>query len=262
MKKVLLFLLTFITCTLDLSATPTLQISWKFINVIDGYDHLNKIEVYIDGSLISTSESVHESQLSTHTVDVTKGKHEVVIRNYAYYNENWEEHLVSKGYSLDANFDEVRMLKKKNYLTLVWDIDKTGPEALTYAWTKPTAKLLMSPEQSKSGTALSVKWKFDNVNEGYDHDIRLIVYADGKRYHVSNIAKSSVGNQFKVTLPKTTKDLKIVAESFYEGTWEEHSVKNSYSMDAVVQKTGPFPSKVSLDVKFDIKSESVNPVWK
>ena len=147
-------------------------------------------------------------------------------------------------------------------MTLVWDIDKTGPEALNYAWTKPSSKLLMEPQQNKSGIVFSVNWKFENVREGFDHDIRLVVYVDGKRYQVSNIAKGSVGNSFKVNLPKATSELKIVAEAFYEGTWEEHSVANAYSMDAVVQKTGPFSSKLSLDVKFDIKSETVIPVWK
>ena len=112
-KKSFFLLLTFICVTLDSSASPSLEISWKFLNVVDGYDHLNKIEVYIDGNLISTSESAHESQLSTHKIPVTKGEHEIVVRNYAYYNENWEEHLVTKGYSLDANFTATRVLKKK-----------------------------------------------------------------------------------------------------------------------------------------------------
>jgi len=263
MKKVLLFLLlTAIYPFYSSASEGTLEISWKFLHVLDGYDHLNKIEIYIDGILISTSEPFHESQLAKHTVKVKKGKHRITIKDFAYYNENWEEHLVEHNYSIDAVFNEEHNFKKKNFLTLVWDIDKTGGEDLTYAWTKPNNKLLNESKPGKTDILLSVTWKFKNVNEGYDHDTRMVVYADGKKVSTSPVAKGAVGNSFKANLPKNTAEIKIVAEAFYEGTWEEHLIIHDYSLDAVVLKSGPFVQKLSLNVNFDIKNATVVPVWK
>lgn len=263
MKKVRLFLLVF--CILPLfsfALDATLEISWKFLHVQDGYDHLNKIEVYVDGSLVSTSESVHESQLAKHTVKVPKGKHNITLKDFAFYNENWEEHLVINNYSINAVFSEEHNFKKKNFLTLIWDLDKSGNEALSYAWTKPNNKLLQEVKPNKSDIPLAVKWKFTNVKEGYDHDIRMVVYADGIKLFTSPIAKGSTGNSFRTSIPKNTAEIKIVAEAFYEGAWEEHLRSHDYSLDAVVMKSGPFLPKLNLEVNFDIKSEAVIPVWK
>ena len=261
MKKVILFFLTLCIGSFGMSASSTLEVSWKFSHIADGYDHLNKIEVYVDDLLMSTSESFHQSELGKHTIIVPKGEHLVTIRNFAYYDGNWEEHLVKKGYSIDAQFSEKYNLKKKNYLTLVWDLDKPAEEALTYLWSKPTSKILMEPEPNKSGIKLDVTWKFLNVNLGFDHDVRMVVYADGKEVFTSKIAKGSVGNTFAAILPKGTKEIKIVGEAFYEGGWEAHLISNSYSMDAIVLKTTDILAKMTLDVKFDLKQSTVNAVW-
>ncbi|HTH31928.1 MAG TPA: hypothetical protein VL946_11330, partial [Lacibacter sp.] len=263
MKKVLLFLLIPMIYPLSSSASGgTLEISWKFLHVLNDYDHLNKIEVYIDGTLISTSEPFHESQLAKHIVKVPKGKHLITIRDFAYYNENWEEHLMEHNYSVDAFFSEEHTFKKKNFLTLVWDIDKKGSEALNYAWTKPSHKLLNESKPDKSDISLSISWKFTNVKQGFDHDTRIVVYADGKKAFTSPVAKGATGNSFKANLPKNTAEIKVVAEAFYEGTWEEHLVVHEYSLDAVVLKSGPFTQKLSLDINFDLKNTTVIAVWK
>ena len=263
MKKVRLFLLLlFISPFYSSASEGTLKVSWRFLHVLNDYDHLNKIEVYIDGTLISTSEPFHESQLAEHIVKVPKGKHLLTIKDFAYYNENWEEHLVEHNYSIDAGFSAEHTFKKKNFLTLIWDIDKTGKDALNYAWTKPNHQLLNESKPDKSDISLSVTWMFKNVNEDYDHDIRIVVYADGKKVFTSPVSKGSVGNSFKANLPKNAMEIKLVAEAFYEGVWEEHLSAHDYSLDAVVLKSGPFVQKLNLNVNFDLKNATVIPVWK
>lgn len=244
------------------SASPQLTISWKFLHVQDGYDHLNKIEVYIDGTLTSTSESFHESDLGTHRLSVPKGMHKIRVKNYAFYEGAWEEHTVAEGYSIDAEVEQEHKFKKRNHLTLLWDIDKYGDEALTVAWKKPTPKLLMEPILEKTGASLDVAWKFSGVKEGFDHSMRLVVYADGKKIFTSPIAKSSVGNMFKVNMPKECAEIRIVAEAFYEGSWEEHTVKNSYSIDAQVVKNDGIGPKMSVTIDFNLDDKKINAVWK
>jgi hypothetical protein len=263
MKRIQLFLLLlFIFPFYSMASEGTLEIAWKFLNVLNDYDHLNKIEVYIDGTLISTSEPFHESQLAKHIVKVPKGKHLITIKDFAYYNENWEEHRVERNYSINAAFNEEYAFKKKNFLTLVWDIDKTGKDALNYAWTKPNHKLLNESKPDKSDISLSVSWRFTNVKHGFDHDTRIVIYADGKKVFTSPVAKGATGNSFKANLPKNTSEIKLVAEAFYEGTWEEHLVVHEYSLDAVVLKSGPFAQKLDLDINFDLKNATVVTVWK
>lgn len=124
--KNLLPLLAVFTAT-TLFATPPkegkLTVSWVFCNIVEGYDHDTKCEVYIDGNLVSTSSTSKESQKNSITVNASPGKHSVKVVNYALYEGNWEEHTIANGYSIDCSYDNSMSIGPKSMLSLVFDID-------------------------------------------------------------------------------------------------------------------------------------------
>ena len=80
-KTIVLILALFSTTTLF--AQGKLTVSWVFCNIVEGYDHDAKCEVYIDGNLVSTSSTSKESQKNSVTVNTSIGSHSVKVVNYA-----------------------------------------------------------------------------------------------------------------------------------------------------------------------------------
>jgi hypothetical protein len=101
-----------------------LTIDWQFTGIIEGYDHDSKVEVYIDDVLTATSTISKQSKKNSVTVITTRGTHKVRIVNFALYENQWEEHSQANDYSLDAIYDSNLILKKKNKISLIFDIDK------------------------------------------------------------------------------------------------------------------------------------------
>jgi len=126
--KSLLFILIAVFTTSFLSAKPPkngkLTVAWTFTGIIEGYDHQNKIAVFIDGEKKGESTQKLESQPNSYTIAVPVGEHNVKIMNYAFYDGEWQEHTKENEYSLDCTFDQTIKIKKKTKITLVFDIDK------------------------------------------------------------------------------------------------------------------------------------------
>ncbi len=120
--KATLLLLAVFTSTL-LFAGPLIIIKWSFKNIVEGYDHDNKIIVFIDGKQVKESSVKKESEPNTLKVKVKKGNHNIKIMNYASYEGKWEEHTVSNDYSIDCSYEKNMEIKKKTTITLVFDID-------------------------------------------------------------------------------------------------------------------------------------------
>lgn len=101
-----------------------LTVNLSFENIVEGYDHLTKTEVYIDGTLCGTSTIRNESVPNTVICTTSKGTHMVKVINYAYVDEVWEEHTIENQYSIDCKYESSMNLKKKNNkLNLIFDID-------------------------------------------------------------------------------------------------------------------------------------------
>ncbi len=127
MKKTILFISLFIS-TLTFSAIAqkqgTITVKTKYTGIIDGYDHMNKTDIYIDGMLAGSTSSQLQSKPNSCTVSVSRGQHDVRIINMAYYEGTWEEHTIENEYSLDALYEGTINLKKKLTIDLLFDIDK------------------------------------------------------------------------------------------------------------------------------------------
>ncbi|MCG3166798.1 MAG: hypothetical protein POELPBGB_02580 [Bacteroidia bacterium] len=121
LKSLALIIALFSTTTLF--AQGKLTVSWLFCNIVEGYDHDTKCEIYIDGNLVTTSTVTKESQKNSVTVTTTPGKHNVKVVNLALYEGNWEEHTIANTYSIDCLYEGSMNIGKKSLLSLIFDID-------------------------------------------------------------------------------------------------------------------------------------------
>jgi len=99
-------------------------VTFNFANIEEGYDHLTKTELYIDGSLVGTSTNRKQSEENVVIATTSKGNHHVRVVNYAYYEGNWEEHTIANNYSIDCLYEaDLNLKKKNNKIKLLFDID-------------------------------------------------------------------------------------------------------------------------------------------
>ncbi len=104
--------------------TSTLKIDFKFENIEEGYDHVSKTNVYVDGELAATSSEVLQSKPNSVSVSIPKGEHTIRVVNLALYQGNWEEHTVENNYSIDCLHEFTRNFQKKKYnLKLTFDLN-------------------------------------------------------------------------------------------------------------------------------------------
>ncbi|MGV3632610.1 MAG: hypothetical protein ACO1O6_15495 [Bacteroidota bacterium] len=104
-----------------------LKVTYNFENIVDGYDHLTKTEVYVDNKLVSTSSEHKQSMPTTIHVATTRGMHNVKIVNYAYYNGQWEQRSIDNGYSTEGTVTKDWPLKKKNSISVTYDLNQADP---------------------------------------------------------------------------------------------------------------------------------------
>jgi hypothetical protein len=129
MKAEMRFLLLLAIVALPLGSisakrTSKLIIDVKFENIEDGYDHLCKTRVFVDGELVATSSEELQSKPNTLTVNIPRGEHTVKVVNYALYEGNWEEHTIENNYSVDCLHEFTEKFRKKKYkLNIVFDLD-------------------------------------------------------------------------------------------------------------------------------------------
>lgn len=135
MKKFLGTVALLLVTGLAFAQNTTLTVNFKFLHLVEGYDHKCKAVVYIDGEEVGQSTEENESVTREFKVQVPNGSHDIKVMNFAYYEGEWEEHTVENEYSIDCSFEESDHAfdGKAQKLYLVHDIDaKTY-----YSWKKP-----------------------------------------------------------------------------------------------------------------------------
>jgi len=259
MRSILLFTFLIITSLVQSKGTTIpFTIEWIFMNVEEGYDHENRIEVFIDGKNVGTSKTFHQTELGTYTVDITSGSHKVTIMNHAYYQGRWEEHTLANDYSIDAKAEFTHSFKSAEKLKLVWDID-AADEPLTSSWSKGSSS---SASTKGKEVPLTVSWKYINVVDGYDHETRVKVYVDGELIETSKSSSESKGGTLSTKIPAGSHKLLVMTEAYYQGGWEEHTMENDYSVDGFVEREANFKKATKLTVVFDIDAEDSKVTWK
>lgn len=127
MKKSILLLtliISMITLTANAQKAGVITVNTSYTGIIDGYDHINKTVVYLDGNLAGETSELVQSKPNSCIIKTTRGTHSIRIVNMAYYEGTWEEHTVANEYSLDALYEGTIKVKKKLSINLVFDIEK------------------------------------------------------------------------------------------------------------------------------------------
>lgn len=99
---------------------------------------------------------------------------------------------------------------------------------------------------------VTVQYKFDNTNEGFDHLNRVVVYVDYQKHTTSKAQKQSIPGKVTFTVPEGEHHIRIVSEAFYEGVWEERTVANNYSIDCEYSNTLKIRKNRKITLVFDL----------
>jgi hypothetical protein len=123
-KTILLLTLAISMFTLGSYAQKKGAITVKacYTGILDGYDHINKTLVYIDGVQVGETSEELQSKPNSCMVTADRGKHSIRIVNMAKYQGTWEEHTIANEYSIDALYEGEIKLKKNLTINLVFDI--------------------------------------------------------------------------------------------------------------------------------------------
>jgi len=125
-KSILIITLVFTLSTLTTLAQKkgTITVKASYTGIVEGYDHINKTVVFIDGVQAAETSEALQSKPNSCTLSISRGNHDIRIVNMAYYEGSWEEHTIANEYSLDALYEGTVTLKKKMTINLVFDIEK------------------------------------------------------------------------------------------------------------------------------------------
>lgn len=117
---------TFLFLSLLVSAPAVaapIKVDWRFLHVVDGFAHDNRLDVYVDGNKVLQSSVKPETKRNTLKLDLKPGPHELRFVNMALYEGTWEEHTVANDYSVDCTWDVSVTSTHPKAIHLVCDID-------------------------------------------------------------------------------------------------------------------------------------------
>lgn len=254
--KNLLLLLTGLLLSGFLTAADNFVITWKYIHVVSGYDHANKIKVYIDGNLQAESTVFKQTEKGKLSLSITPGNHQIRVVSLAQYEGQWEEHTVANNYSIDALYESQQNFKKKgNTLNIIWDIENVDTKIVWGGSGK-------TPKASNKTIPVTISWEFKGIESGYDHECRMVVSVNGQVVQTSGTSLESAGGKMIVLLPQGDISLKIMNEALFEGNWEEHTIANSYSVDCFLIGDFTIKKQKSVHLLFDIDQGETTVTWK
>lgn len=251
MKKVLqhfglLVLLAISSFTFAQKMIPV-EIGWKSINIEVGYDHNNKMMIYLDGNKIGESSVSKQSEHNSIKLTVPKGNHEIKIVNYAYYQGEWEIHSIANNYSVDAIVTRDLPFAKATKIEILFDLDNPTPNVRIEGGEGKSSK-----SKGKQVTA-AIDWKFINVVDGFDHKTKMKIYVDGEFVSESTVTPGSKGNSMQVKLSSGSHKITIENYTLYEGEWEIRSIDNGYSTEGTVERNLNFSKKsTKISIIYDI----------
>lgn len=110
-----------------------LMVNIQFLSIEEGYDHVTKDELFIDGKSVHITEERKESKPVMVKLNVPRGKHTFRIENWVLYEGTWERKTLENNYSIDG-FGEIECnFGKKGKISVVYDLSgETTAPIITY----------------------------------------------------------------------------------------------------------------------------------
>ncbi len=83
-----------------------------------------------------------------------------------------------------------------------------------------------------------------------------MVNIDGELAGETSELVQSKPNSCTVKVPRGSHSIRVVNMAYYEGDWEEHTIANEYSLDALYEGSINLKKKLTLNLVFDIDKET------
>lgn len=235
-------------------------LEWQFKGIEEGYNHLNRCKVFVDGKEMPLSDTCLQSNWGFFQLRLSPKEHRIQVVNEAYYSGKWIEHTFENGFSMNAACEFSLNVKEVHRVQIQFDLDNATTSIVQFdlkgkVW-------LEKPERFKGKhDSLVVSWKFNNIEEGYDHLSRMRVFVDGIEYGTSPESPESVGGEFTISIPRGLHQIRIVNQALIDGNWQDHTIVNDYSVDAVYEKEIEIKKSVRVHLIIDLDNEHTVNQW-
>lgn len=242
------------------SRDRSVVLEWKFNGIEEGYDHLNRCRVFVDGEEMPLSKTCVQSAWGKYELRLSKKEHRVRLVNEAYYDGKWVEHTFENEFSIDAVCEFDLNAKEISRVQIQFDLDSSLTSVVLFdlkgnEWKK-------KPDRFKGKHyALTIDWKFVNIEAGYDHPSKMRVFVDDVELGVSPESTESKGGVFTVKIPRGEHRVRIVNQSLFEGAWQDHTIVNNYSVEAVYEKALDIKKTIQVTLVIDLNNENTVNAW-
>lgn len=242
------------------SRNRTVVLEWKFKGIEVGYDHLNRSRIYVDGKELPVSDSCRQSQWGSYRFSLSKSVHRIKVVNEAFYNGRWVEHTFGNQFGMNATCEFDLCAKEVSKVRVEFDLNKSVVSIKKFD--RGGSELLPQKKKFKGRHyPLTIDWKFIQVEPGYDHASRMRVFVDDVEYGMSEQTVESKGGIFYVNIPKGQHRVRIVNQSCVNGVWQDHTIVNNYSVEAVFEKLLEVRKAIRVTLVIDLNDELTVNEW-
>lgn len=242
------------------SRDQSVVLEWKFTGIEEGYDHLNRCKLVVDGKEMPVSKSYKQSEWGMYTLALSKKTHQIKLVNEAFYKGKWVEHTFENEFSINAVCEFELDVAEVASMKIEFDLNK---KAVLITRFDKGGKDLSDKQAVFRGKhyLMSINWKFIQVEKGYDHRSRMVVYVDDLKYGVSPESIETVGEVYVLQVPKGRHRIRIVNQSFTNGVWQDHTILNNFSVEAVYEKQINVRKAVRVVLIIDLNNEQTVNSW-
>ena len=89
----------------------------------------------------------------------------------------------------------------------------------------------------------------------------MLVFVDDVKVGVSPHTVESSGSTFGVKIPKGQHRIRIVNQSFVKDVWQDHTIVNNYSVDAVYERSMEVKKGLKVTLVIDLNNEHTVNKW-
>lgn len=108
---------------------------------------------------------------------------------------------------------------------------------------------------AKKQGIITINTRYAGIVDGYDHKSKTMVYVDGNLVSETSEQVQSKPNSCSVSIPRGKHVIRIVNMAYYQDKWEEHTIENEYSLDALYEGGIKLKKKLTINLVFDITKE-------
>lgn len=107
---------------------------------------------------------------------------------------------------------------------------------------------------------LQIHIEFRGIEDGYDHLCKDEIYFDDAKIKVTDERPESEAVDLTLKVKGGKHTFKIVNWTLYQGTWEETTINNDYSIDGFREIEHNFGKKAKISVVYDLDDSANSPI--